>query len=127
MEKTIESPRQASAALMGTKCIPGFRRRRHDQWRVGNDRSIYTDATGGITVDLAAGKVSGPGVGSDTLTGIEQIQGSNFADGYSALLFTGVSGVPGVPAALSFEGMAGDDVIVGSVNVQGPESIRASA
>ncbi len=94
---------------------------------LGNDRSVYLDATGGITVDLAAGTVSGPGVGTDTLTGIEQIQGSNFADHYSAAGFTGVSGVPGTPAGFnSFEGMGGDDVIVGAVNVQGQILTRVS-
>src|SRR5205814_463668 len=46
----------------------------------GNDRAVYTDATGGVTVDLAAGTVTGAGVGSDTLRSIETIRGSNFAD-----------------------------------------------
>ena len=94
---------------------------------LGNDRSVYTDATGGITVDLAAGTVTGLGVGTDTLIGIEQIQGSNFADHYSAAGFTGVSGVPGTPAGFnSFEGMGGDDVIVGAVNIQGQMLTRIS-
>ena len=39
----------------------------------GLDRAIYTDATGPISVDMALGTVSGPGVGSDTLVSIEQI------------------------------------------------------
>ena len=94
---------------------------------LGNDRSVYTDATGGITVDLAAGTVTGLGVGTDTLIGIEQIQGSNFADHYSAAGFTGVSGVPGTPTGFnSFEGMGGDDVIVGAVNIQGQILTRIS-
>ena len=94
---------------------------------LGNDRSVYTDATGSITVDLAAGTVTGLGVGTDTLIGIEQIQGSNFADHYSAAGFTGVSGVPGTPAGFnSFEGMGGDDVIVGAVNIQGQMLTRIS-
>ena len=76
----------------------------------GVDRAVYADATGGITVDLAAGTVSGAGVGTDTLIGIEAIQGSKFVDHYSAAGFTGNSGVPGVPTGFnSFEGMAGDD------------------
>ena len=94
---------------------------------LGNDRSVYTDATGSITVDLAAGTVTGLGVGTDTLIGIEQIQGSNFADHYSAAGFTGVSGVPGTQAGFnSFEGMGGDDVIVGAVNIQGQMLTRIS-
>jgi large repetitive protein len=94
---------------------------------LGIDRAIYIDATGGVTVNLAAGTVSGPGVGTDSLTGIEQIQGSDFLDHYSAAGFTGDAGVPGVPADFnSFEGMGGNDVIVGAVNVQGQKLTRIS-
>ncbi len=93
----------------------------------GFDRAVYTDATGGITVDLAAGTVTGQGIGADTLIGIEAIQGSNFADHYSAAGFTGSSGLPGVPVGFnSFEGMAGDDIITGNVNVQGQALTRIS-
>ena len=93
----------------------------------GVDRAVYTDATGGITVDLAAGTVTGQGVGTDTLIGVEAIQGSNFADHYSAAGFTGNSGVPGVPVGFNaFEGMAGDDIITGNVNVQGQALTRIS-
>jgi Ca2+-binding RTX toxin-like protein len=93
----------------------------------GVDRAVYTDATGGITVDLAAGTVTGAGVGTDTLIGIEAVQGSYFADHYSAAGFTGSSGVPGVPDGFnSFEGMVGDDIIVGNVNVQGQILTRIS-
>ncbi|MDE2378885.1 cadherin-like domain-containing protein [Bradyrhizobium sp.] len=94
---------------------------------LGSDRAIYTDATGGIAVDLAAGTVSGPGVGTDSLTGIEVIQGSNFADHYTAAGFTGDTGIPGFPIGLNaFEGMGGDDVIVGSVNPSGQILTRIS-
>ena len=55
------------------------------------DRAIYTDATGPITVNLAAGTVSGAGVGSDTLVSVEQIRGSASADSYVATGYTGVS------------------------------------
>ena len=93
----------------------------------GFDRALYTDATAGITVDLTAGTVSGSGVGNDTLVGIEAIQGSNFVDHYSAVGFTGNSGVPGTPIGFnSFEGMGGDDVIVGTVNPSGQKSTRIS-
>ena len=93
----------------------------------GVDRAVYTDATGGITVDMAAWTVSGQGVGTDTLTDIEAIQGSNFVDHYSAVGFTGISGVPGVPIGFNtFEGMAGDDIITGNVNVQGQALTRIS-
>ena len=93
----------------------------------GVDRVVYTDASGGITVNLAAGTVTGLGVGTDTLQFVEAVQGSNFADTYSATGFTGSSGLPGVPVGFnSFEGMAGDDVITGNVNVQGQALTRIS-
>jgi hypothetical protein len=53
-------------------------------------RSIPT-LTGAITVDLAAGMVSGAGVGTDTLISVESIRGSAFADIYVATGYTGVS------------------------------------
>ena len=61
----------------------------------GIDRAIYTDATGPITVDLAAGGTAPRGrarrVGTDTLVSIEQIRGSAFNDTYVATGYTGVS------------------------------------
>ncbi len=93
----------------------------------GVDRAVYTDATGGITVDLAAGTVTGQGIGTDTLIGVEAVQGSNFADTYLATGFSGSSGLPGVPVGFnSFEGMAGDDIITGNVNGQGQALTRVS-
>ncbi|WP_164940881.1 Ig-like domain-containing protein [Bradyrhizobium zhanjiangense] len=93
----------------------------------GVDRAAYVDATGGITADLTAGTVTGPGVGTDTLIGIEAIQGSNFADHYSAVGFSGNSGVPGTPIGFnSFEGMGGDDIITGTVNPSGESLTRIS-
>ncbi|MDP3078720.1 VCBS domain-containing protein [Bradyrhizobium sp.] len=93
----------------------------------GVDRAVYTDATSGITVNLAAGMVTGQGVGTDTLQFVEAVQGSNFADTYSATGFTGSSGLPGVPVGFnSFEGMAGDDIVTGNVNVQGQALTRIS-
>ncbi|WP_246917353.1 Ig-like domain-containing protein [Bradyrhizobium sp. SHOUNA76] len=93
----------------------------------GVDRAVYVDATGGITADLTAGTVTGPGVGTDTLVGVEAIQGSNFADHYSAVGFSGNSGVPGTPIGFnSFEGMGGDDIIAGTVNPSGEILTRIS-
>jgi Ca2+-binding RTX toxin-like protein len=40
----------------------------------------YSDATGGVTVDLVAGTASGAGVGNDTLVDIDGVRGSAFAD-----------------------------------------------
>jgi VCBS repeat-containing protein len=93
----------------------------------GFDRAIYTDATGGIAFNLASGTVTGPGVGTDTLTGIEGIIGTNFADTYDATGFTGSTGVPGTPVGFNeFEGMGGDDVITGFINSQGAPLTRVS-
>src|SRR5262249_40609019 len=62
--------------------------------RGGADRAIYfnfTDdtVTGGITVNLAAGTVTGDAsVGTDTLRSVEFIRGSKFADVFDATGFT---------------------------------------
>jgi hypothetical protein len=81
----------------------------------GIDLARYTNATGGITANLTTGIVSGAGVGTDTLTGIEQVRGSNFADAYIATGFNqGTSPAPGtLPLFNDFEGMGGNDFIDG--------------
>src|SRR6266481_5419729 len=73
----------------------------------GVDLARYTNATGGITANLTSGTVSGAGVGTDTLSGIEQIRGSNFADVYIATGFNeGTNPQPGTsPLFNEFEGM----------------------
>jgi VCBS repeat-containing protein len=79
------------------------------------DRAIYTDATGAITVDMAAGTVSGPGVGADILNSVEVIRGGSFADTYVATGYAGASAFGSVlPGFNQFEGMAGDDSITGN-------------
>ena len=86
----------------------------------GRDRASYVDATGGITVDLAAGTVSGAGVGSDTLNSIEIIRGSNFADTIVTTGFSATSANPssitntGLPSNPIIEGMGGNDSITGN-------------
>jgi Ca2+-binding RTX toxin-like protein len=82
----------------------------------GVDLARYTNATGGITANLLAGIVSGAGIGADTLSGIEQIRGSNFADVYIATGFNqGASPAPGTsPLFNEFEGMGGNDTITGN-------------
>ncbi len=92
---------------------------------LGFDRAVYTDATGGITVSMAAGTVSGTGVGSDTLIGIEGIIGSDFADTFNAAGFTGLTGLPGVAAGQTeFEGRGGNDLIIGQINALGQAVTR---
>jgi Ca2+-binding RTX toxin-like protein len=81
----------------------------------GVDRSVYSDATGAIAVDLAGGTVSGPGVGTDTLSSVESIRGSDFADSYVATGWNGASVTGSVPSSYNeFEGLGGDDVITGN-------------
>ena len=93
----------------------------------GFDRAIYSDATGAITVNLAAGTVSGAGVGNDLLTAIEGVVGSDFADTFNAVGFTGSSEIPGLQAGTNeFEGRGGDDLIIGSTNALGLRNTRVS-
>ena len=85
----------------------------------GIDRAIYTDATGPIAVNMAVGTVSGAGVGSDTLSSVESIRGSAFADNYVATGYAGASAIGSLPAGFNeFEGMAGNDVITGNGNTK---------
>ena len=60
--------------------------------------------------------MTGAGVGTDTLTDIEQIRGSSFADTYIATGFNaGASPQPGTsPLFNEFEGMGGNDTITGN-------------
>ncbi len=82
----------------------------------GVDLARYTNATGSITANLTAGIVSGAGVGTDLLTGVERIRGSSFADTYVATGFNaGSSPRPGTsPLFNEFEGMGGNDTITGN-------------
>jgi hemolysin type calcium-binding protein len=87
----------------------------------GRDRAVYTDATAGITVDMAAGIVTGDAsVGTDTLRAIEQVVGSDFVDTYVATGFgTSSPNASSVGSAINtFEGMGGNDVITGNGNTQ---------
>jgi hypothetical protein len=94
---------------------------------LGFDRAIYTDATAGIAFNLASGTVTGAGVGTDTLTGIEGLIGTNAADTFDATGFTGSTGVPGTPVGFNeFEGMGGNDTITGLINSQGASLTRVS-
>jgi Ca2+-binding RTX toxin-like protein len=91
------------------------------------DRAIYTDATGSITVNLAAGTVSGAGVGTDTLVAIEGVIGSDYNDTFDATGFTGLTGVPGAIVGFNeFEGGKGDDHIIGLRNISGQALTRVS-
>src|SRR5215475_11777019 len=85
----------------------------------GRDLALYTDATGSISVDLAAGTASGLGVGNDTLSSVERIRGSDFADSYVATGFNAGSASPGRGTNFNeFEGLGGDDTITGNGNTR---------
>src|SRR5262249_38363331 len=84
---------------------------------LGLDRTIYMAATGAITVDMAAGTVSGPGVGNDILISVESVRGSVFGDTYVATGYAGASAIGSTPTSFNeFEGMGGDDTITGNGN-----------
>ena len=68
----------------------------------GNTRVAYLGAGSGVTVDLGAGTAFGASSGSDTLSGVNAVRGSNFND-----LFIGTT------ANETFEGRGGDDTIDG--------------
>src|SRR5262249_17504162 len=83
----------------------------------GVDLARYGNATGGIPANLTTGIVIGDAsVGTDTLTGIERIRGSNFADTYVATGFNeGTSpALATLPMFNEFEGMGGNDTITGN-------------
>ncbi len=87
--------------------------------RGGFDLAIYSNdpAThSGIDVHLAAGLVEGDSsIGTDTLLSVEAIRGTNFDDIYDATGFGGTSANAGSLGALNqFEGMGGDDTIIGN-------------
>ncbi|MCZ7660304.1 MAG: cadherin domain-containing protein [Xanthobacteraceae bacterium] len=90
--------------------------------RGGFDVALYNNdgsITSGITVDMAAGSVTGLGTGTDTLIAIESVRGTNFADTYVATGFAGASADTGLPASFNeFEGLGGDDVITGNGNTR---------
>jgi Ca2+-binding RTX toxin-like protein len=83
----------------------------------GLDRAEYFDATAGVTISLAAGSVNGvaSGVGNDTLSSVEDIAGSHFADVYDATGFNANSTNSGSNGAFnSFRPGGGDDTIIGN-------------
>ncbi len=71
---------------------------------LGSDAASYADAPGGVKVNLALGGAQNTqSAGTDTLSAIENLIGSAFADG-----------LHGDDSANRLEGGAGDDVLVGA-------------
>ena len=98
---------------------------------IGFDLANYTPATNntataGLSINMTTGVVTGDGsVGVDTLRSIESVRGTIFADTYTATNF----GAAGFTNPLNFnvgnngtfnefEGMDGDDIVVGNSNTR---------
>ena len=85
----------------------------------GYDSIFYGGSQNALTIDLAAGTViGGADVGTDTLIGIEAIQGSTAGDFYDASQFgldaSSPNKIDDGGLFNSFEGRAGDDTIAGN-------------
>ncbi|MGZ5545647.1 MAG: beta strand repeat-containing protein, partial [Limisphaerales bacterium] len=81
----------------------------------GDTRIQFNNATGGVTVHMAAGTADGDAsVGHDIFSGVFGALGSNFADVYDATNFTGIS----FGTYNEFQGQGGDDTITGNGNTQ---------
>src|SRR4029077_13091850 len=94
----------------------------------GRDLASYVSATAGISVDMTAGTVIGDAsVGSDTLVSINQIRGSNFVDTYVATGYAGNDNPPSAVTLNNFEGMGGNDIIIGNGSTQASYQIAAAA
>jgi Ca2+-binding RTX toxin-like protein len=72
----------------------------------GNDTASYSDATVGVTVDLNLSGAQVTGMGSDTLSGIENLIGSAFND-----VLTGDAGDNRI------QGGAGDNTLIGGAGI----------
>ncbi|MDA0997124.1 MAG: hypothetical protein O2944_02830 [Proteobacteria bacterium] len=86
----------------------------------GTDTADYSGAGAAVSVDLAAGTGTGSTVGTDTLSGIENITGSDHDDTLSgdgnANNISGGAGsdtISGRAGADNLFGYAGDDVLIG--------------
>lgn len=82
---------------------------------IGNDTASYADAASAVTVSLAVTKAQNTaGAGSDTLIGVENIEGSAFADKLTGN--AGVNILTGNAGNDLLDGGAGADILVGGVN-----------
>ncbi|XWN31390.1 MAG: type I secretion C-terminal target domain-containing protein [Devosia sp.] len=103
----------------------------------GIDRAVYSTATAGVTVNLVAGTATGEG--SDTLSGIENVTGSDYDDTFFGdgedNTFIGGTGTDTVDYSLAsagvdvnlLSGTASDDGEGGSDTLSGIENIIGSA
>ena len=88
----------------------------------GSDTYSAAAATGGVTIDLAAGSASGASIGTDQISNFENATGSNFNDtltgNEAANLFGGADGND------TISGFDGDDALFGG---KGSDSIAGGA
>ena len=77
----------------------------------GTDTATYEDSTTSVEVDLDAGTAVGEGSGNDTLTAIENVQGTGFDDTLSG--DGGVNRLDGGQGDDVLRGRGGNDVLVG--------------
>jgi len=80
----------------------------------GIDTASYEQAAAGVQVSLLAGLATG-GAGNDTLSGIENVRGSAYADGLTG--DDGNNALSGLAGDDLIEGGAGDDILSGGVGI----------
>ncbi|WP_268934368.1 calcium-binding protein [Sphingobium yanoikuyae] len=80
----------------------------------GIDTASYEQAAAGVQVSLLTGLATG-GAGNDTLSGIENIRGSAYADGLTG--DDGNNALSGLAGDDLIEGGAGDDILSGGVGI----------
>ncbi|MBB6055796.1 retention module-containing protein [Tolumonas osonensis] len=76
----------------------------------GTDTAMYADATAGVTVNLSTNSATG-GDGTDILSNIENITGSNFDDSLTGN--DGINVLNGGAGADTLTGGLGDDILTG--------------
>lgn len=81
----------------------------------GTDTADYSEANGGVTVDLATVSLQsvGGGQGSDVLSGVENVVGSSFGDSLAGTI--GANVLSGGSGADTLSGREGDDTITGGL------------
>ncbi len=79
----------------------------------GNDTATYADAAVGVTVSLAITAAQATGVGSDTLSGIENLIGSSFDDSLTG--DAGANRLEGRTGNDTLDGGDGDDLLIGGL------------
>ena len=116
---------EAIYGLAGNDVIEGLGGNDYIDGGTGRDVADYHQATGGITVDMANGTVTGDAsVGADVLRSIEGVRGTDFADTYAATGFGPTSKNNSLDIQIqssinnTFEGGGGDDKITGNALTQ---------